>query len=430
MHILLNYECNHDGLKGRSRSISLRNHDANKQKHHKWESYGNCEEWYGEHSRKYRRLKCESGFKNTSSYDERDKLHRKQNRMSRSRSTSKPPIEGNRTDQLKQYWSEDYRQTSKSWSRSPTPQRQFINGDEMKQQHHHVKKSCSKSRSRSKSPWRQYTHHDERRQQGRQWMTCSKWKSTSKSSLNIRKHSRSTYQLDEYTGGNEGKGINIHYDRKHLKSSSRSKSPQEQYYKGNGKKRIHQNWSHSKSRSMSRPWQKKKTYQNEMKSRDLWEYRSHSKIRSRSRSQILDKSSEPNEWKQKCRKESWRRLKSSSRSRSRSPLHQNRRNELKQIHSQDYREQSKSKSRSKTPGGQYTSWDERKGICCGTYRSHSKSRSRSKSATHEQYTSQYPINDNEEITLSSIKARQSPNVIHVKLPKLCNQGNVEPIMID
>ena len=63
-----------------------------------------------------------------------------------------------------------------------------------------------------------------------------KWKSTSKSPLNIRKHSRSTYQLDEYTGRNEGKGIHIHYDRKHLKSSSRSKSPQEQYYKGKGKK--------------------------------------------------------------------------------------------------------------------------------------------------------------------------------------------------
>ena len=39
--------------------------------------------------------------KNTSSYDERDKLHRKQYRISRSRSTSKPPIEGNRTDELK-----------------------------------------------------------------------------------------------------------------------------------------------------------------------------------------------------------------------------------------------------------------------------------------------------------------------------------------
>ena len=68
----------------------------------------------------------------------------------------------------------------------------------------------------------------------------------------------------------------------------------------------------------------------------------------------------------------------------------------------------KSKSRSKTPGGQYTSRDERKGICRGKYRSHSKSRSRSKSATHERYTSQYPINDNEEITLSSTEARHSP----------------------
>ena len=103
MHILLNYECNHDRLKGRnrSRSIYARNHDANKRKHYKWESYGNCEELYGERSRKYRRLKCESGFENTSSYDERDKLHRKQYRISRSRSTSKPPIEGNRTDELK-----------------------------------------------------------------------------------------------------------------------------------------------------------------------------------------------------------------------------------------------------------------------------------------------------------------------------------------
>ena len=90
--------------------------------------------------------------------------------------------------------------------------------------------------------------------------SCSKGKSTSKSPLNIRKHSRSTYQLDEYTGGNEGKGVHIQNDRKHLKSSCRSKSSQEQYYKGNGKKRIHWNWSHSKSRSMSRPQWKKKTY--------------------------------------------------------------------------------------------------------------------------------------------------------------------------
>ena len=57
--------------------------------------------------------------------------------------------------------------------------------------------------------------------------SCLKGKSTSKSPLNIRKHSRSTYQLEEYTGGNEGKGTHIQNDRKHLKSSSRSKSPQE-----------------------------------------------------------------------------------------------------------------------------------------------------------------------------------------------------------
>ena len=121
MHIIVNYECNHDGLKNRhrSRSISLRNHDANKQKHYKWESYGDCEELSGEPLRKYHRLKCESGFKNTSSYDERHKLHSKQYRISRSRSTSKPPIEGNRTDELKRYWSEDYRKMSKSQSRSP-----------------------------------------------------------------------------------------------------------------------------------------------------------------------------------------------------------------------------------------------------------------------------------------------------------------------
>ena len=251
MHMVLNYECNHDRLKGRhrSRSISPRNCDANKWKHYKWERYGNCEELYGEHWRKYHRLKCESGFKNNSSYDERHNLHRKQYRISRSRSTSKPPVEGNKTDELKWYWSEDYRKMSKSQSRSPTPQRQFINGDEMKQQHHHLKKS-SKSRSRYKSPLRQYTHHDERRWLGCQWMrSCSKGKSTSKSPLNIRKHTRSTYELDEYTGGNEGKGIHIHNNRKHLKSSSRSKSPQEQYYKGNGKKRIHQNWSCSKSKN-------------------------------------------------------------------------------------------------------------------------------------------------------------------------------------
>ena len=52
----------------------------------------------------------------------------------------------------------------------------------------------------------------------------------------------------------------------------------------------------------------------------------------------LDKSSEPNERKQKCRKQSWRSLKSRSRSRSTSQLHQYRRNESNQIHSQDYRE--------------------------------------------------------------------------------------------
>ena len=69
--------------------------------------------------------------------------------------------------------------------------------------------------------------------------------------------------------------------------------------------------------------------------------------------------------------------------------------------------QSKSKSRSKTPGGQYTSQYERKRTH-GKYRSHSKSRSRSNSSTHEQYTSHYPINDNEEMTLSSIESRHSP----------------------
>ena len=80
---------------------------------------------------------------------------------------------------------------------------------------------------------------------------------------------------------------------------------------------------------------------------------------------------------------------------------------MNQIHSQDYREQSKSKSRSKTPGGQYTSQYERKRTWCGKYRSHSKSRSRSNSSTHKQYTSHYPINDNKEMTLSSIESRHS-----------------------
>ena len=62
MHILWNYERNHDGLKGRhrSRSISPQNHDANKQKHYQCERYGNCEDLYGERSRKSHRLKCES----------------------------------------------------------------------------------------------------------------------------------------------------------------------------------------------------------------------------------------------------------------------------------------------------------------------------------------------------------------------------------
>ena len=130
---------------------------------------------------------------------------------------------------MKWYWSEDYRKMSKSQSRSLTPWRKFIKGDEMKQQHHHVKRSCLKSRSRSKSPWRQYTHCRERRWLGHLWMrSCSKGKSTSKSPLNIRKQSRSTYPLEKYTGGNEGKGTHIQNHRKHLESSSRSKSPQEQ----------------------------------------------------------------------------------------------------------------------------------------------------------------------------------------------------------
>ena len=121
----------------------------------------------------------------------------------------------------------------------------------------------------------------------------------------------------------------------------------------------------------------------------------------------LDKSSEPNEQKQRCGKQSWRSLKSRSRSRSTSPLHHYRRNESNQIHSEDYREKSKSKSRSKTPRGQYTSQYERKRTR-GKYSSHSKSRSRYNSSTHEQYTSHYPINDNEEMTLSSIGSRHSP----------------------
>ena len=97
MHILWNYECNHDKLKDRhrSRSISPKHHDANKRKHYQCERYGNCKDLYGEHSRKSRRLKCESGFENTSSYDERHY------RISRSRSKSKPPVEGNKTDELK-----------------------------------------------------------------------------------------------------------------------------------------------------------------------------------------------------------------------------------------------------------------------------------------------------------------------------------------
>ena len=46
-------------------------------------------------------MKCESGLENTISYDERHNLHRKQYRISRSRSKSIPPLEGNRTDELK-----------------------------------------------------------------------------------------------------------------------------------------------------------------------------------------------------------------------------------------------------------------------------------------------------------------------------------------
>ena len=161
-------------------------HDANKWKHYKWESYGDCEELSGEPLRKYHRLKCESGFENTSSYDERHKLHSKQYRISRSRSTSKPPVEGNRSDELKWYWSEDYRKMSKSWSRSLTPWRKFIKGDEMKQQHqqHHVKRSCSKSRSRSKSLWRQYTHHHERR-----WLqVINGWGAVQKAKVHLNHH--------------------------------------------------------------------------------------------------------------------------------------------------------------------------------------------------------------------------------------------------
>ena len=126
--------------------------------------YGNCEDLYGEHSRKSRRIKCESGLENTISYGER---HRKQYRISRSRSKSIAPLEGNRTDELKLYWGEDYRQMSKSRSRSPTTRQPFINGDETKQQHNNLKKR-SRSRSRSKMPQRQYTHHDETKRLGRQ----------------------------------------------------------------------------------------------------------------------------------------------------------------------------------------------------------------------------------------------------------------------
>ena len=95
--------------------------------------------------------------------------------------------------------------------------------------------------------------------------SCSKGKSTSKSPLNIRKHSRSTYQLDKYTGGDEGKGIHIQNNRKHLKSSSRSKSPREQYYKGNGKEKNTSELEPFKTVEVCLDHnRKKKTYRNEM----------------------------------------------------------------------------------------------------------------------------------------------------------------------
>ena len=52
----------------------------------------------------------------------------------------------------------------------------------------------------------------------------------------------------------------------------------------------------------------------------------------------------------------------------------------------------------------------------------------------QQHTSDIQANIQSMIMKKShcLASRQDshPNVIHVKLPKLCNQGNVKPIMID
>ena len=70
---------------------------------------------------------------------------------SSSRSRSRSPLDKNRRNERKEIHSQEYRELSKSRSRSKTPQGQYTSHDERKQIHHVKYRSHSKSRSRSKS---------------------------------------------------------------------------------------------------------------------------------------------------------------------------------------------------------------------------------------------------------------------------------------
>ena len=103
MHLIAEYQQNYDEHKSRysSSSRSPRICEENKCKHYKLECYRDCDELFGEPSRKYCRTNCESQFEKTTSYDEINKLHSKQYRISRSRSTSKHQLEENSHDEFK-----------------------------------------------------------------------------------------------------------------------------------------------------------------------------------------------------------------------------------------------------------------------------------------------------------------------------------------